>query len=274
MSAENNIQAAIDAGRMLNQVQNIPLAGAMVPVVIRPDGTVIYAQLAELEKFLPAPLRKRGSWAFGTVESFIRYVNQHKESDAAIFATITETGARFTSTLNFHGKVPSWNDHVATHALTPTVEWQRWLGANGKRMTQAEFATFLEENSDLFITPSGADMLELVQSLEGHSNVAFNSGIKLQNGAIKLSYDEEVTLKGQVASVPGSLEVPKLLEAGIEPFNGTGKVKVAARLKYRIESRKVSLWFETIDAHKIVRDICDSIIAQITEKTGIQPFIV
>ena len=141
-------------------------------------------------------------------------------------------------------------------------------------MTQAEFATFLEENSDLFITPSGADMLELVQSLEGHSNVAFNSGIKLQNGAIKLSYDEEVTLKGQVASVPGSLEVPKLLEAGIEPFNGTGKVKVAARLKYRIESRKVSLWFETIDAHKIVRDICDSIIAQITEKTGIQPFIV
>lgn len=54
---------------------------------------------------------------------------------------------------------------------------------------------------------------------------------------------------------------------------GAARYEVKARLKYKIESRKLSLWFETIGLHVIIRDSVRAIIEKVTADTGINPLI-
>lgn len=46
-----------------------------------------------------------------------------------------------------------------------------------------------------------------------------------------------------------------------------------ARLKTRIESRKLVIWFETVQKPKIIRDSILDTVKLVTEKTGIVPLI-
>ena len=73
-------------------------------------------------------------------------------------------------------------------------------------MSQVDFATYLEDNAALFTDPKGADMLELIRNLEGHANVSINQAVKLQTGAIKLTFTEEVELQGWEHRRPGRFD--------------------------------------------------------------------
>lgn len=274
MNDSNNIQAAIEAGTRLAGIQYIgSISGA--PVVVVPAGyDARILDLAKIEQFLPKPARKRGTFKFGDVDSFVRYFGEHKNDSSRIFAELTDSGASFKGILNFHGSDASFNDHICQHTLESTVEWKRWMGSNKVKMSQVEFATFLEENADLFKEPSGAAFLELIRDLEGHANISVNSSVKLENGAIKLQYDEEVLLKGsQTTTQSGEMDIPSVLSIAVAPFRGLSPFPIKARLRYRIESRKLLFWYETIDAHKLVETVCKSVMDIITEKTLVQPFV-
>jgi hypothetical protein len=41
------------------------------------------------------------------------------------------------------------------------------MAANRIKMSQSDFATFLEENQKLIVNPTGAELLELISTLEG-----------------------------------------------------------------------------------------------------------
>ncbi len=272
----NNTQAALDAGRMLSLIQRVAYDGVTAPVVVGPNGSVVVIDPSAVERWLPAPKRKTGTWAFGDIESLTRYINEHKTEDTRIWASISDAVASFKAVLNFHGKEPSFNDHTAIHALKPTKEWALWVSRNGVRMPQVAFAEFIEENAKLFTDPNGADLLELIKNLEGHSNASFSQAVKLENGAVKLVFTEDVVLKGSggaVTAQEGNMEIPSLLNVGIAPFEGVPPYAIQARLRYRIAERKITFWYETINAHLVIKDVCKNIIDQIKEKTGIQPFI-
>src|SRR5690606_11399767 len=89
-------------------------------------------------------------------------------------------------------------------------------GNNGGTFSQTEFALFLEDNERVFQSPSGADLLELVTTLEGKNNVRFNTAVRLSNGKAKLDYEEDVELRGGVGT--GQIEVPTELICKIIPF--------------------------------------------------------
>lgn len=273
METNSNTQAALDAGKLLTAAQRIGYDGKNAPVVIGPDGTATTVPFDLVEKWLEFPVRKRGTFKFGDSASFIAYFNEHKNGASRIFAAITDAGATFKGILNFHDEEPDWSDHVCEHALAPTREWALWTGTDRRRMSQAEFATFLEDNSDLFTEPAGADLLELIQNLEGHANVSINQAVKLNNGAIKLTCTEEVTLKGQSVNQETTIEVPQILNVSIVPFVGQEPAALQARLRYRIADRKITFWYETINPHKVVRELCVEILDRIGEKTKCTPFI-
>lgn len=270
---EDNNKTILDAGAALAEFEKIVPNGLSVPVAVVPDGyEVKIPNMSQVEQWLMAPLRKKGTFAFADAESFIRYVNEHKNEDTRLFASIEDTGADFYGTLNFHGKEPSFNDHKCAMSLTPTREWKVWTGQNEKTMSQVEFATFLEDNADMFTTPSGASLLELVQTLEGKHNVAVNSAVKLQTGAIKFSYTEEVVLRGVSSNQAGDMEIPQILNVTITPFEGTAPYALKARLRYKIDNRKLTFWYKTIDAHLVVRAVCADLLQNIEKQTAIQPF--
>lgn len=209
--------------------------------------------------------------------SFSDYVNRFKTEDTIIFANVTDVGATLDAMLDYHGPAPklkpAYCEHQATFQTIATKEWSDWMAANGKKMDQGAFATWLEEHYPLITDPSGAVLLELVQTLIGKSDVRYNSAIRLKSGSSKLDFEEDVTLRGTTATKEGEVELPQVITAGISPFQGTEKYEVKARLKYRIESRKLQLWFETIAPHRIVRDAILGIVKQIAEKTKIIPLI-
>lgn len=89
-----------------------------------------------------------------------------------------------------------------------------------------------------------------------------------------LDYAEEVSASGNLAGKPGSIELPPVVSAAIDIFEGGAKpYLVNARLKVRVEGRKLQLWFETVDRNKLVRDAVLKTVAQVAEKTGIIPLL-
>ena len=221
---------------------------------------------------------------FSDVDSFCNYVNRFITPGTLLFAEVTDTNCTVTAHIDHHNEASLeggarerlWSSHHAMLACEPTREWRKWMSRNGseKPFSQTEFALFLEDNETLFRSPSGADLLELVQTLEGKSNVRFNSAVRLTNGRSKLDYEEDVELRGSMGTTAGALEVPSLLICGITPFeNGPEPYTVRARLRYRIQNKGIVFWYETISPHLILRDAAKAVLDRVREQVKAPMFI-
>jgi uncharacterized protein YfdQ (DUF2303 family) len=251
------------------------------PHVILADGRPV-----DLSPFYP-PARIKQAPTFIDSGSFVEYVNRFKTDETLIFAKVGETEATFTAVLDYHAKdrKPDYCAHRATFTTLPTPEWAAWQKANRKSMDQVEFATWLEDNLNLFVqpanseAPSGAELLELVKSLHGHKNARFNTSLRLNNGAYSVDYEEDVIVQGESKAKPGAIELPKEIIGGFAIFQGGDNFAVPARLKTRISERKLLLHFETIGVPQLIRDnlIGDAehpgIVAKIASATGIMPLL-
>lgn len=271
----NEFTSALNAGAA-NTALRFLLPDGRTPVAVIPKGYKLeVVNRALVDRWRGNPQRKAGFFHFGTVESFIRYVTAHKTADTAIFVKADDAGAKFYAILNFHGAEPSFNDHVACVVLEATNEWLVWNANAGRKMSQKDFATFLEDNTDLFTSPGGLELLELVTTLEGKAHVDIVQGIKLQTGAVNLSYNETIELKGGGSgSQAGQMTIPKELKVAIAPFEGTHVANMSARLRYRIDNRKITLWYEPIKSHLHVREIVDQLKNFIHKQTGFEPLAI
>ncbi len=213
-------------------------------------------------------------------DSFCEYFKKFATADSLIFGYVTSDGAIFRAILDYHGfpddpdkVVPDYCAHVATFSTKKTPDWEAWLKANRKPMLQIEFATWLEDNLHLFTipkegqpnAPTPADLLELVKSLHGHQNATFNTSIRLDNGAHSCSYEEAVNVQGSVRG--GAVVLPPFIYGGFSLFEGMPGYLIQARLKSRIENRKLILFFETVALEKLVQDCLDIAVDRIEEKT-------
>lgn len=258
--------AALGAGAALGGVRTEHKG---IPFAVVPAGY----RLESLEKLLP-PQKVEQHPKFQDAASFCEYVKRFKGPSSTLFAAVSNTGCSVVAALDYHepGK-PGWVRHRATLALKQTTEWSTWVDMEGEWFSQLEFALFLEENERLFVSPSGADLRELVLTLEGKSNARFNSAVRLQNGAVKMSYEEDVELRGSSGERPGELELPGLLICAIAPFEYMGPYEVKARLRYRIAERRLSFRYETVAAHLIVRDAVKIVLENVENQTGLRPLL-
>lgn len=269
----DNVQALLDAGRSMG----VPVVQyGSVPAVVIPQGY-------KLEPMRFDAARVPRSVAFTDPESFGDYVNRFKTPGTLIFAALTDTGCKLTAHLDYHDEptlptelnARAWSTHQAHLTLEVTQEWGTWMKRNGgeKPFTQTEFALFLEDNERVFESPSGADLLELVSTLEGRSNVRFNSALRLNSGKNKLDFEEDVELRGASSVTTGSLEIPAKLLLLIQPFSGVPHYRVEARLRYRIVSKALVFWYETVTPHLVVRDAAKAVLATVAEATDVPVLI-
>lgn len=246
------------------------------------------------------PKRVKRAVALIDAGSFADYVNRFKNPDTLIFATVEENGAKLTAILDYHGAPTSAGDkaqdaqsgkdsfrprpeycsHIATLELQTTDDWDEWTAADREPKTQVGFAEWLEEHAYLFNRVEegvlrGAELLELVSTLIGKSEVRFNSQIRLKDGKNSLAYEEDVGMQGQLNN--STIDFPSVINAGMHIFttnDPTAKpYQVDARLKTRIEGRKLAIWFETINRNKLVRDAVLNTVRDVATATGIIPLI-
>jgi uncharacterized protein YfdQ (DUF2303 family) len=335
---KEGLQLLLDTG--LKQAGVLSFTGkdgsASEPFVILPGGTV------QSVSHLGAPTRVKQTVALIDAGSFCDYVNRFKNPDSLIFAAVTETGAKLTAILDYHGApvrpqdiedtadaeysaycaavggkafngdvLPNWaefradpnkktqsdawivatcaginvgesvdpqpkyTNHRATLELVQTPDWKAWLAADRKVKPQGDFAMWLEEFAHLFnhkdCVIKGAELLELISTLYAKQDVSFDTLIRLQTAGFSCNYQENTAVGGSIAS--GKVELPPIIQAGVQPFEGGPTYRIDARLKVKIADRKLHLWLETVQLQKTVRDSVLETVKMVSERTGIIPLI-
>lgn len=263
----DNVKTLLDAGRSIG---NVILDHKGTPLLVLPKGYTVES----LKAHLP-PQRVEQHPQFVDAPSFCEYVKRFKSPATALFAAVSDAGCSVLAVLDYHpgADKPAWTTHRATLGLAQTKEWKTWMASNAQRMGQTSFALFLEDNARLFVSPSGAELLEMVLTLEGKSTARYNSSVRLKSGAVKFNFEEDVELRGNASEVNGSMELPGTLLARIAPFEYMEPVTVEARLRHRIENRAVVFWYETETPHLIVREAAKLALDNVQNETGVPVWI-
>lgn len=221
-------------------------------LVIRSDYKV-----EDLEKYLPNPTRKRGSFVLEDTSSFIAYVKRHKNDDTGLYATFKEAGGlripSFVAVFDEHSKSSkqaNWRQHKATYDCQLSEEWKIWIRSNKSQVDQTTFAQFIEDNLPDIIRPDGASLMEVAKTLEAKKDVSFKSGIRLENGDVQFQYSEDTT--GRAGN--GTMEIPSEFVIGIPiVFNGP-VVEIKARLRYRIPNGALTFRYDLVRPHKAIEE--------------------
>ena len=241
----DNSQTVRDMGAALADVRTHDDG---TPFVVLPTGYSVH----DLEKTLPAPIRKRGKVTMNDAVSFVDYFNLH-DSESRIYGQVTPP--KFVGVLNDNGQAcTGWGDHRVTYDCPLSKEWQQWKGFSGQPRDQIAFSEFIEANT-LDITsqaegePSGADMLEVATNFKAQKKVNFASGQRLANGGVNFVFQEEVN---GTAGEKGQIKVPEVFWIGIPVFEGGAPYRIECKLRYRLNDGKLTMWFEMVRDHKVL----------------------
>lgn len=180
-----------------------------------------------------APRRSAGTVHIHDAESFIEAIVHRVGNDSALeLVTVyadADTCALVAVLNDDQPGDPGWRDYRVSLKLTPTEEWAAWK--DGQNLgTQQRFAERIEEGLREIVDPSGAEMLELAQTLHVNVGVKCKSGLRLANGETQFTYEEDVQA---TAGKAGNVVIPNEFTLGVAPFIGTPAYEVKARLRFK-----------------------------------------
>ncbi len=239
--------------------------GATAPYAVVPKS----ADLVSLERLLDAPQRKRADITFAADSSFIAYVNAHTLPSTALF--VDPERHRALSVIDYHGVgadgAPQWCEHRAAFVPAKDPDWLAWLDNDGVKMTQLDFATFIEDHLPNIVDPPAAEVLEMVQLLEATSSVEFASGERLKDGSRRFVYKEEI--KGTVGE--SKVAVPDAFTLGLAVFRMGDVVKMTAKLRYRLAAGKLALFYHLDRPQDVADEAFGRMVDGIAVETKITP---
>jgi uncharacterized protein YfdQ (DUF2303 family) len=218
------------------------------------------------------PRRKTGSVTLAQHDSFTDYLAKHALPDTELWADIDKD--RVVAVINAHegsadrtirdeGRA-GWGDHRATLQLVTTQDWRDWTANSGKLVGQQEFAEFVEQHLPNFLRPSAADMLELAQTIKGHTKVSFESSKRVKSGETAIEWREDTTA---AAGKKGTLEIPDTIDLGMQVYEGGAPYKLTARFRYRIGGGALLLGYVLERAGDVVRDAFGQVVQQVAADT-------
>jgi uncharacterized protein YfdQ (DUF2303 family) len=215
-------------------------------------------EVLDLERFLDAPRRKRGTTELADQESFTRFVKIHTGGDEVSLLYADKKGYAITAVLNDAGADPAWRDHRAHLALRHTRQWLHWTKRDNQLLSQVEFAEHVEDGLEEIVDPPAAVMYELAQSFHAHTKVKFQDATVLNSGERQFAYIEETQA---TAGKRGDIKVPATFDLGIAPFEGTQPYKIKARLRYRLTDGGLKIGYKLIGPE----DVADAAFADSVE---------
>lgn len=232
-----------------------------------------------LDKHLPAPRRKRGTFKLETLTSFLAVVARHKMEDTTeIFAT---QAGHFTAIFNSHiapvvdvdakDQPGNWGDLRATYSPRHSDAWCDWTGAeDGGWMETSKFAAFIDDNIQVVDVPPVAgrgvsdgdkallDLAKLlkVQFGDREQLMLCSRGLRITSKAEIIENVNTTTGEleaGFVSTHSGSgakLSVPGLFIITIPVFERGTVFRLPVRLKYRLHEGRTMWGISVLDRDK------------------------
>lgn len=250
-SEHHDIAAAIAAGMEIGDVKRLTNGGQFAIV---PDGATV-RDLNDIDN--PDPAFVKASVTARTPAALVAYMRRHGDAGSSIFADISTTTVR--GIVDYHGadNVAGRCVHQVVYKAPHSNEWNLWAGMSGKDVKQADMARFLEENRRDVVAPPGADLLEIVKTLEAIKKVDFRSGVRLDNGTVDLLYKEVVD---GVAGADGKLTIPTEISLGIPVFYGGQPYAVTMFFRYYLNGGNLSFKLEMHRRQEILDAAFDDIV--------------
>lgn len=237
---------------------------------------------AELETQQAHPNRKTGQHTVTDPASFAGYLAKHGLPQTELWGDADRGTIR--AVINAHdgdtdGKdgpvgeldedgqtgLAGWGDHTATLQLRHTPDWTEWTSRDGKLMRQTEFAEFIEDHLPNFVTPTGADMLELAQTFQATTRVDFDSSQRLKSGETQIAYKESTEA---TAGKKGTIAIPDTFTLGLQVYERGDAYKIDARFRYRIDGGQLALGYKLTRPRDVLLAAFDGIADDVHTATG------
>ena len=258
----NNMQAVIDAARE-GQPPVVLHETAGRTTVFVAHGKSGDGEFHEIDKEPGAlvPSRKRGVITVFDSASLSMVLADNKDAGcASVYIDRNPQKPAVVAVLNGNGKGGAgWGDFRVQLEFRPTPQWAKWTGIDGKMMSQAAFAEFIEDNMADISDPAGARMLEIATHLEATRTVNFKSAIRLSNGNIQFHNNEDTEAK--VAA--GKIDVPEIITLGLAPLQGLPLYSVPARFRYRITEGKLTLGVKLQRIEDLMTSVLNDVVSKI-----------
>ena len=215
-----------------------------------------------MEHYLAAPTRVRRALIVTTLETFNRYFNKWKAEASQIFVD-QETVAVVGIIDEHRDDLPSWCDHRVIYKCPYSRQWEAWMQMDRRKVSQVEFAEWLEDRTQDVQEPSGTDLLSLCLDLQIHRRVVYGSARRLETGEHSFTYTED--------NETGTVEIPGEITLGIPVFTDGTSYAIKARFRYRLVEGNLTLWFELVEPQKYVEDAFGEVIEAVKAATEVEP---
>ena len=160
-----------------------------------------------------------------------------------------------------------WRRHSVTLQLKLSREWTEWASIDGKLLSQVQMAEFIEDHLSTIAEPAGAVLLDVCQTLQAHTNVAFKQQGILANGQRQFRWEETVEAK---AGQSGNLTIPGELILVLRPFQGSDPVPVTARFRYQVREGALSMGIKLAEPDKALEDAFAGVVADIQAQVPVR----
>ena len=264
-------------------------------VVLVPSGHGAF-QAVPSRKFLEAydtkPDRRRGTAVLEDLDSFVAHTNRFKGPTSVLFASIADGSPRLTSVLDYHEpgddeiEGAKFGQHRGLYTFPLSEQWEAWTQVATAKLTQADFAEFLESRvldvidpkrageatsdlvADLGVSLTTASrLLELSRGLQVRVNSKVAQAVSLSNGETQFSYaTEHQDEKG------APLKIPNAFLIGIPVFDREDAYQLLVRLRYRVREGSVSWSLEPHNTSKALADAFEGACKEAQEQTGLPLF--
>ena len=242
-----------------------------------PDGFHLSTD-APLEDMQDAPSRKKGHVGVKTTDSFVHYVNKHKQTESLLYAQVDTTNIQtplvIKAVFNDHQgehlneTAAGWRDFTASLTPEASHEWKTWNARDGKPMDQFTFAQFLDDNikdiSSQEGYPTGTDMLKMALKFELSQDKRIKSAIRIQSGGTNIEYVDD----DDAATVERMQAFDKFM-LGVPTFWMGQAYTLEAKLRYRVREGKLALWYDLVRPDLVVNDAVAKILEDVQQKTAL-----
>lgn len=209
---------------------------------------------------------KQASRSVRDTRSFLTYLGKHRnEKQTEVYADLE--ASKIVAIIDAHfgnEDEAGLNQHILSLDLVHTIEWTTWLKSDGVKMSQADFAEFMEANHSDIVGEDGVTLLEVAQDLQGATSVEWESGERLATGEVKLSYKE--TTSARVGNRQ-DVAIPAKFRIAIKPYLGSPRYGVGVAFRFKVEGTKITMSYHLDRPHVTLESAFEDMVNEV--QTGI-----
>lgn len=261
------------------------------------------------DKYASRPRHRAGKLQAFDLASFASLTLRDYDAGSVVFADVSGEGVTFETCLDYHyaaanlqgSEQPGWDylqDRRGQRAQRETIvykpalskEWLAWTKQAGQKMTQAEFAAWIDDHLPdiadpraLLSLPSStavklgevygfgketlwgyADPSKLVEVSEGlaiREGAVVKNAVNLASGEVAFTYQTEHT-----GADGKSLNVPKRFLLAISVFEREAIYYVPVRLVYRKQGSAIVWSFELYRPERFLDDAIKGMVGELAHK--------